>query len=355
MKKFLKNAIIMVVMSVMIGVVFAFTFDALQEEQEEVPIKVESQTTLDDSIASINQSKKAVFSINVKSDEWGSDMVNISSGSGVLYKEDDTNYYIITNHHVIKEAGKVCIKVNEKEVEVDLIGSDADTDIAVLKLDKSTIKQKLVVPAIRDVDTLKTGENVFAIGNALGYGKSITKGIISAVQRDFDNRSSKFSYNLIQTDAAINPGNSGGALVDARGNIIGINVLKIASNGVEGMGFAIPIKAATDISNVILTKGYLPKAYLGVVTQDLDLDILAINKIPKGVLVARVLEGTPAYEAGIVKNDLIIKLNDKEIHNSMELGYEVRKRNHGDEITLEVFRDYKIKSIKIKLSQTSKE
>ncbi len=370
MKKFLKNAIVLLCMCIITGVVFAFTFDALQDKKSEDPkgeqitkvvkeeVVVSSNDNSSDTITSINNAQKSVFNVNVKSDLWGYGMRNISSGSGVLYKEDKENYYIITNNHVIQDGAKISIRLDEKDIPVTLVGSDYDTDIAVLKLEKSEIDLKLTVPVIRDIKDLKIGENVFAIGNALGYGQSVTKGIISALERDVDNRASKFSYKLIQTDAAINPGNSGGALVDSKGRVIGINVLKIAmtnsGRGVEGMGFAIPISAAKNISDVILTKGYLPKAYLGVGTQDLDLDFLEMNKIPKGVLVKRVVPNQAADKSGIMPNDLIVKVDDVEIHNSIILGYEIRKHSPGDVVEIEIFRNNELKTLEVTLGKTEK-
>ncbi len=370
MKDFLKKAMIVLIMCIITGVVFAFTFDALQDrkidnskeerttENVKEEVVVSNNTNNSDTITAINKAQDSVFNVNVKSDVWGYGMRNISSGSGVLYKEDKDYYYIITNNHVIRDGAKVSIRLNEEDVLVSIVGSDADTDIAVLKLDKSKVQEKLTVPSTRDIKDLKIGENVFAIGNALGYGQSVTKGIISALERDVDNRASKFSYKLIQTDAAINPGNSGGALVDANGKVIGINVLKIAmtnsGRGVEGMGFAIPISAATNISDVILSKGYLPKAYLGVGTQDLDLEFLEINKIPKGVLVKRVVPNQAADKSGILPNDLIVKVDDVEIHNSNILGYEIRKHAPGDIVKIEIFRNNELKTIEVKLGKTEK-
>ncbi len=355
MKKFLKYSITIVIMCIIIGVVFAFVFDKLQEKKIQPAQSVKKEVIVkEDTISDINKALNSVFNVTVKSDLWGGEMRNISSGSAVLYKEDEKSYYIITNHHVISDAGRVSIKFDDNDIPVKVIGSDADTDIAVLQLSKSDINLKLKVPDVKDIDDIRIGENVYAIGNALGYGQSVTKGIISAIQRGFDTSASNFSYKLIQTDAAINPGNSGGALVDANGRIVGINVLKINATGVEGMGFAIPIKAAIKISDVILSKGYLPKAYLGVSTQDLDLDFLEVNKIPKGVLVKSVINDSAASRAGILENDLIVKIDDVEIHNSLTLGYEVRRRKPGDEVTIEIFRNNSLLTVKATLGQTKK-
>ncbi len=360
MKKFLKYAIVILVMCIITGVVFAFTFDALQEnkrtesKKEVEVIEKKVITSSNESTSSIRDALNSVFNVTVKSDLWGGEMRNISSGSAVLYKEDSDNYYIITNHHVIRDAGRVNITFEGEEIPVSVIGSDADTDIAVLQLAKDDIKAELNVPQVKDIEHITIGENVYAIGNALGYGQSVTKGIISAIQREFDNSGSKFSYKLIQTDAAINPGNSGGALVDETGKVVGINVLKINARGVEGMGFAIPINAAITISDVIVSQGYLPKAYLGVSTQDLDLDFLEVNKIPKGVLVKRVVEDSAANKAGILENDLIVKVDDVEIHDSLTLGYEIRSRSPGDQVTIEVFRDNSLITLKAKLGKTEK-
>ncbi len=365
MKRILKNIFIILIMCIVTGVVFAFTFDAIvqyrntnnmvvkkyeKQVDEKKDIKVESNSN----ISYINKIKSAVFNINVKSNIEGYGLRNISSGSGVLYREDGNDYYIITNHHVISSGSDIYVNVGDEEVKVELLGSDEDTDIAVLRLQKKYIKNKILVPEIKQIKDLSIGENVFAIGNSLGYGQSVTKGIISALQRQMQQSRSSFSYKLIQTDAAINPGNSGGALVDAEGKLIGINVLKISNTGIEGMGFAIPIEAAINISNAIIKNGYLPKAFLGVGTVDLNLDMLEAHKLPKGVLVKKVEFESPAYNVGIRVDDLILKVDSVDVHTSNALAYEIRTKKPGDIVKIKVYTNNEYKTYTLKLGKTKK-
>lgn len=374
MRKFLQTLIVAVLLASLTGVVFALVFDHLQGrnagpetnqnlevargEEEEKQVEPEAQTVKvelkEGSIVSVvSEVKNSVVSVLRYKDFLGAEPQVSGSGSGVFYKEDQDNYYLITNAHVVKEADQLQIQLaDESKVKAELAGSDADTDLAVLKIKKSEVenKKQIKLAEIGDSDKLVMGESVFAVGNALGLGQSVTKGIVSAVGREIGNESHK-SYKLIQTDAAINPGNSGGALFNIEGKLIGINSQKIAGTRIEGVGFAIPINAAYEISTVLLEKGSLPMPYIGVVLEDMNLDALDYYNIPRGVFVNQVVDGSPAQKAGLQAKDLILKINGEETLRSQTLRSILRTYEPGQTVKLTIFRTDHIEEIDVVLAE----
>ncbi|HAS74049.1 MAG TPA: peptidase S1 [Clostridiales bacterium UBA8960] len=265
------------------------------------------------------------------------------TGSGVIFDETPELLFIVTNHHVISNATDVIVELAKDQiVNAKLVGFDEATDLAVISVTKSDVDEALLKEIkpiiIGDSDALKIGEVAIAIGNPLGYNNTVTKGIISAVDRQVDQEG---NIMYIQTDAAVNPGNSGGALVNGKGELIGINTAKIADTNVEGMGFAIPTGKMMEIVTELLEKGYVARPYLGIGGVNVDENTADLYDIPMGVLVRYVYDDSPAKIAGVKEMDLIIGINDAKIFNMDDLTSELVKYKPGDEITLRIIRNEK--------------
>lgn len=271
-----------------------------------------------------------------------------SEGSGIIYSEDG---YIITNNHVIEEAvgsnsATVTITLNDgTEYEAEIIGRDETTDLALLKIDAKGLN----AAKFGNSDELQVGELAVAIGNPLGseFAGSVTAGYISALDRTLTIDST--TYKLIQTDAAINPGNSGGALVNAKGEIIGINSAKISSTGVEGLGFAIPINEALKIIEQLKVTGKIIRPYIGIYGLDLDETTARRNKLVEGVYVYQVYTNTPAQKAGISRGDIIVGIDGKDVTTKQELNEIKNSKNIGDTVELKLYRNGKYETIKVTL------
>jgi len=274
--------------------------------------------------------------------DWFNNPVETSGvGSGVIFREDG---YIVTNHHVIDNAREIVVSLHDgTTLQGKVIGSDAATDIAVVKVDAKGLQ----AATFGDSDKIVVGEPAIAIGNPLGleFQGSVTSGVISALNRRLD----VSEIRLIQTDAPINPGNSGGALCNADGEVIGINGAKLVANGVEGMGFAIPINTAQKIINDIVSKGYVSRPYLGVVIFD-ERTALQYGyelNIEKGVYVYRVTMGTGAAKAGIQPDDVILEVDGKEVNTVEEVRSIIASHNIGD--TVEITLDRNNSKLKVKV------
>lgn len=279
------------------------------------------------------------------------------TGSGVIFDQNSELFYIVTNYHVINNASDVVVELAKDQiVNAKLIGFDETTDLAVLSVAKADVEAGLlkeIKPIIvGDSNTLKIGEVAIAIGNPLGYNNTVTKGIISAVDRQVDQDG---NVMYIQTDAAINPGNSGGALVNGKGELVGINTAKIADTNVEGMGFAIPTEKMMEIVTELLEKGYVARPYLGIGGVNVDETTAKLYDIPMGVLVRYVYDNSPARAAGVKEMDLIIGIGDVKIFNMDDLTSTLAKFKPGDEITLRIIRDEKEEvTLTVKLGDRSK-
>lgn len=228
-------------------------------------------------------------------------------GSGVVVTKDG---YILTNNHVINDADAITVKFADgRQVKAKVVGSDPETDLAILKVDK---QPDLAVIAIGDSEALKVGDLVFAIGNPFGVGQTATHGIVSATHRT-DLGITTFE-NYIQTDAAINPGNSGGALIDINGNLVGINnSIYSRSGGFQGIGFAIPINLAKDVMSELINTGFVTRGWLGITVSKLTDDMRKSLNYPKGdgAVVAGVIRQGPAFNAGLRPGDIIISVDNK--------------------------------------------
>lgn len=356
MKKFLGVLLVMLLMSVITGVVFAVVFDRLQTQASQPatvveqpamqpepapPSAVETRVVFEEnSVGEVVQKIQGSVVIVRKEVAYFGNRQFVGTGSGVVYLEDDEAYYIITNAHVVEGGNLFNVGITDEELPAQLLGYDTDADIATLRLLKSDVPENLTIePApAGSSQNLHVGESVIAVGNALGYGQSVTKGIISAFNRDIQGLRNA-AYRLIQTDAAINPGNSGGALVSADGSVVGINTVKIASTEVEGVGFAIPMEAAQMIAESIREHGFFPRAFLGVSVRDLDPYTLRANDFPLGVLVVTVVQGAPAQRAGIQEGDLITKIGEQDITTGDALVYEITSRGVGENVPITVYRN----------------
>lgn len=274
------------------------------------------------------------------------------TGSGAIYKVKDGKAYIFTNNHVVEGSDAIDVMLKDgSRVPADVIGADKYTDLAVLSIDAENVTD---VAEFGDSDNLTLGEPAIAIGSPLGteFPLSVTAGIVSGVNRmvpvDTDgDRQMDWQMNAIQTDAAINPGNSGGPLVNVAGQIIGINSMKISTNVVEGMGFAIPSNDAVDIINELEREGEIIRPTLGITMVDLGLvsdeqkaNVLKIDEsVEEGVVVVDVTSNTSASEAGLQSGDVITSFNGQPVTTGLELRQALYKTRVGDEVDVEFYRD----------------
>jgi serine protease Do len=269
-------------------------------------------------------------------------------GSGVIITADG---YVLTNNHVVEDADDVRVSIGEsnKRYVAKVVGRDAFTDIAVLKIDAANLS-----PAtFGDSDQLQVGDVVLAIGNPFGVGQSVSRGIVSALSRGVG--IGPFE-DYIQTDAAINPGNSGGALLDTDGRVIGINSAILSrSGGFAGVGFAIPINLVRSVAEQIVNTGRVERGFLGVVPQDLTEDLTSQFGAEKGALLSEVREDSPAARAGLKAGDVITKVNDVEIRDARNLLLTISQIAPNTEVTLEYLRDNKTQATKAKLSRRVEE
>lgn len=288
-----------------------------------------------------------------------------ASGSGIIVGENDDELLIATNYHVIEDAEKLTVHfVDDEEVEAVVKGTDADMDLAVIAVSKDKMKdstkEEIHVAKLGDSDALKLGEPVVAIGNALGYGQSVTGGYVSALNREVE-LSDGSTGIFIQTDAAINPGNSGGALINMQGQVIGINSNKIGGTSIEGIGYAIPISAAQPILKDLMSYETRTKnedgesGYLGLYPKTVDSETSEIFGMPQGVYVSEVEEGTPAYIAGIRKGDIIVKMDAVKIKTAEELRDRLTYYSPYETVEITINRnedgEYKEKVVKVMLGK----
>lgn len=273
------------------------------------------------------------------------------TGSGVIY---DKAGYIATNNHVVEGASEIIVSLPDgRTVKGKVLGADAVTDLAVVKINLDN----LPVAEFGDSDTLQVGEPAIAIGNPLGmeFRGSVTAGVISALNRSIEIGERKF--NLIQTDAAINPGNSGGALVNADGEVVGINSAKIAVSGVEGIGFAIPVNTAKPILDELAHKGRVARPYLGASLMDQDIANrygFEMN-LHGGIFLVKVVQGSPAAKAGIRAGDIILSFNGSKVKNAVELRTTLSECKVGDSVEVQIMRNGQVESVTVVLEEVPRE
>ena len=279
-----------------------------------------------------------------------------ATGSGIIISEDG---YILTNNHVVSssssesyyavsEATKLTVTLfnDETEYEAKVVGTDEQTDLAVIKIDKTGLPKA----EFADSDNIKVGEFAMAVGNPLGMESSITCGVISAVNRKITDSDGK-SYTLIQTDAAINAGNSGGALVNSQGQVIGVNTLKLQGEGIEGMGFAIPINSTEDITSQLIEYSKVRRPYIGITGMDLDEKTAKANDLVVGIYVKAIDDFSAAEKAGIKIGDVIIEADGKKISTMDELTEIKNSHQIGDEMKIKVNRDGEERELTVKLEE----
>jgi serine protease Do len=338
-----------------------------KNEVTKVAVDVETDTT-----KAVQKTSGAVVGItNLQSTNFWSDNGSngngesaAGTGSGVIYKKVDNKAFVVTNHHVIEGATKLEVSLDDgTKIPAKLLGSDVWTDLAVLEIDGSKVKE---VAEFGNSDKLKTGEPVIAIGNPLGptFSGSVTKGIISGLKRTIPTDINQdgvvdWQAEVLQTDAAINPGNSGGALINIAGQVIGINSMKIAEQAVEGIGLSIPINSAKPIINDLEKFGDVKRPYMGV-----DLKSVAeipayyqqeALKLPKninyGVALRQVVPGSPAAEAGLKELDVIVEMDGQKINDVIELRKHLyQKKKIGDKMSVKFYRSGQLKEATLKLA-----
>ena len=282
------------------------------------------------------------------------------TGTGFVYDTDGKNAYIMTNHHVIEGAETINITYSDDtETTAKVVGSDEYADIAVLKIDKDTIKSVATIGKSTDV---KVGDTVFTIGSPMGknFRGTVTRGILSGKDRmvsvSINGSSADWIMNVMQTDAAINPGNSGGPLSNANGEVIGINSMKIVQNTIEGIGFAIPIEDAINYANSLREDGKINRPYIGVsmlnATSTMQLAYAGIRldkDIDSGVVVVDVEKNSPAAKAGLKSEDVIIKVGNDTVKDIAEFRYRLYSYEIDETIEMTVIRNGKNETLKIKL------
>lgn len=279
-----------------------------------------------------------------------------ATGSGIIISEDG---YIITNNHVISSSSsssyysiseansiKVTLDGDETKYDATIVGTDSQTDLAVIKIDKTG----LAAAELGSSSSVQVGEFAMAVGSPLGMQNTVTGGMISALNREVTDSEGK-TFTLIQTDAAINSGNSGGALVNSKGQVIGINTLKVSSTGVEGMGFAIPIDSAKPIIDQLIQYNKVKRPYIGISGRDVDSETAKRNNLVEGIYVVSVEEYSAAEIAGIKAGDVIVSADGQEAKTMNKLNEIKNKHQIGDTMTVVVNRQGTEKTITLTLKE----
>lgn len=329
-----------------------------------------SAATVADVSGIVEKVMPSIVAITEKSTQtsyFGQTYSSEGAGSGFIVKQDNDQLLIVTNNHVVADADKISVTFNDNEVADAMVkGTSESNDLAVITVKLSSLKEStkksIRVASLGNSDQAKVGQMVIAIGNALGYGQSVTVGYLSAKNREVsasDGSGKSTTQVLMQTDAAINPGNSGGALIDTNGNVIGINSSKYFSYGstnVEGMGYAIPMSDAVSVINDLMDREVLKdseKGYLGITGRDISESVSKAYGIPVGVYVAAVSDTGAAYKAGIKQGDVITKIGDQTVKSIQEVQEKVNSTKAGTTIKVTVQRSndgtYKAKQVDVVL------
>ncbi len=364
MGKIVFITIIISVISTLITVGIIFNIPSVKNKLVDIEVesKIEEQETStssstqislkdysDTAIYASNKVLPSIVGINVEYTVTTNNFFNFTqsgtaSGSGIIISQDG---YILTNNHIVNsadssyyyevsEANAVTVYLynDNTPYEAEIIGTDEETDLAIIKIKK----EGLTPVELGDSEAVSVGEFVLAIGNPLGLQSSVTSGIISAVNREVATTEG-VQYSLIQTDAAINSGNSGGALVNAEGKVIGINTLKLAGTGIEGVGFAIPINKTIDIYTQLIENGKVLRPYIGIEGTNLDERTADRYKLPVGIYINAIQNFSSAEIAELKVGDVIIKADGESIKTMDELNAMKNKKSIGDEMTLTVYRN----------------
>ncbi len=337
--------------------------DTVEENKGAAEVNEVAYTTVTDVTGVVKEVMPCVVSINNRYVEkmsfWGQVYSSEarSAGSGFIVGKNETELLLVSNQHVVASAEELTVQfVDGTQAQAQIKGVDVDKDLAVIAVQLEDIEadtmSKISIAKLGDSDSLTVGEPAIAIGNALGYGQSVTTGVVSALDRAIastDNMETTSTGDteintFIQTDAAINPGNSGGALLNMKGEVIGINSNKIGGSAVEGMGYAIPISDVKPIIENLMSKQTRLKVdedkrgYLGITGVDVKDDYSELFDLPKGVYVSSVVEGAAADQAGIMRGYIITALNGEEIESMLELKEELTYYAAGDTVELSVMK-----------------
>lgn len=353
--------IITIVVSLTVGVcgtIVVYHNFPMQEKQIESVVKDVTITETNSMKSSIDEVYDAVVIIETYQNSQA-----VGTGTGFVYKITDDFGYIITNYHVIDDANKIQVtNTAGQTVEATLLGGDEYADIAVLSIEKSAA---LKAVKIGDSTEMELGDSVFTVGSPLGkkYIGTVTRGILSGKDRLVtvsSSTSGKYMMQVLQTDAAINPGNSGGPLVNMKGEVIGINSMKLVEDEIEGMGFAIPIEIAMSAVDKLEKGEKVLRPVIGVQlidatnTYTLYYHKITIDEeVNRGAVVASVEDGYPAKEAGLQKGDVILEVNGEEVEDSAHLRFLLYKYDIGEEIEMKVYRSGKIKNVVVKLDKSA--
>jgi len=363
-KNVLKSNFVVFIMAILFALTIGFAVGSMNKEKAEAkPSNLQSEVYSDIiktvagnseiselSIKDIAKlTENSVVEITTESVIRGSRLgqyVYEGAGSGVIIGEDG---YIVTNNHVIDDTSKIMIKLKNEEVyEATVVGRSSESDIAILKIDATSLQPVV----LGDSDKLVVGDTAVVVGNPLGSGATVTNGIISALDREIDLGDAVM--NLLQTNAAVNPGNSGGGLFNGKGELVGIVVAKSAGEDIEGIGFAIPINDIKDTIYEIKTYGYIRgRVQLGVNLLEINnaWDAMMYRLDSLGVYVRSVEEGSDAEKAGIKSGDRIISVNGKDITTADDIKKEVSAKSPGDKVSLGISRNGKEYNISIVLSE----
>lgn len=337
-----------------------YTNNGLTITEGQVANTISTTNYSNTAIAVANKVLPSIVGITVEykvNSMFGGSSTASGAGSGIIVSSDG---YILTNNHVVNssssssyyqitEATNVKVKLYNDDTEYDatVVGSDSQTDLAVIKINKDG----LTAAELGDSDSVQVGEFAMAIGNPLGLQSSISCGIISAKNREVQDSDTRTTYKLIQTDAAINSGNSGGALVNADGKVIGINTLKLSGTGVEGIGFAIPINSTIPVYNELKTNGKIARPFIGITGIDIDEAKAKQYNLVEGIYIKSIDNFSAAEKAGLKIGDVIIEANGNKIKTMEELNNIKNTLKIGDKMTLKVNRDGKEKEITLTLQE----
>ncbi|KOF09738.1 2-alkenal reductase [Planococcus glaciei] len=341
-----------------------------ETDRQSATASVEITTDVTEAVEKAADAVVGVTNLQAANDFWSQGQGQeqaVGTGSGVIYKNEGGKAYVVTNHHVIEGASGIELTLSDgTKVEATLVGSDIWTDLAVLEMDDANVPD---VAELGDSDVLKRGETVIAIGNPLGldFSGSVTTGVVSGTDRavpvDLDgNGSEDWQAEVLQTDAAINPGNSGGALVNLAGQLIGINSMKIATDAVEGIGFAIPINSALPVIESIEQNGEMIRPAMGITLMDLvqvpqaqreeTLNLPA--DVKEGIVVNSVVDGSAAAKAGMQQFDVIVEMDGEPVGDIIELRKHLyNEKKIGDTLAVKAYRNGELMDFELELVDNS--
>ena len=306
--------------------------------------------------------KDSVVSINVTSARQGGGIFSIpenhGAGSGFFFAQDDDYVFVATNHHVIAGADTITVSIDDDtRIPARVIGSAPDYDLAVLAVSKADLEEKdvqFILATLGCSDSMRMGDSVVAIGNAMGAGQTVTKGIISAVDLQITvqdpSTNTTLTLDVMQTDAAVNQGNSGGPLINQYGEVVGIVTAKLFGHGIEGMGYVLPVSNIEHMLADMQEFGSMRIPFMGIQHHDVDEAVRDMFNLPStGVLVRSVSEGTPAYEAGLIAHDLIVYFSGEVIYGQAQFIELLLEHRPGDTVTVGVYRNNEYMEVELTL------